>query len=73
MGKNVSLYSSGWPGTCYVDQAASDSTEILVSLPGIKGMCHHAWLWCSFIYNYFQLFLGACLHSMKLNQPVNSA
>lgn len=30
--------SSGWSGTCYVDQAGIKLTEVLLLLPGIKSV-----------------------------------
>jgi hypothetical protein len=43
----VSLYSSGCPGTHFVDQAGLELRNRL-PLPGIKGVCHHARLKCDF-------------------------
>lgn len=40
----ISLCSSGCSRTHHVDRAGLEFTKIYPTLPGIKGMWHHAWL-----------------------------
>jgi hypothetical protein len=56
----VSLYSPGCPATHFVDQAGLELRNLPASVPsaGIKGVCHHAQLFC-FVFGlvFFFLFL----------------
>ena len=45
----VSLCSSGYSGTHYIDQAGLELTSFCLPSAGIKGMCHYAWLVFSFL------------------------
>lgn len=39
----VCLHSPGCSGTYYIDQIGQEFTEVHLSLPLKKGMCHHTW------------------------------
>jgi hypothetical protein len=70
-----SLCSPGCPGTCSIDQAGLELTEICLPLPlsaGIKGVCHHHPAYCILkeMDEACFLFSGSCGLSEKRQFPL---